>query len=79
MLLPQQLCQLVYFSLLAVQLLLSFTSELGFLIAKVIRVHNFEFFALFLKVVNFLCKDLDVEFELLLDFDMIANFGLINL
>ena len=78
-LLPQQLCQLVYFSLLAVQLLLSFTSELGFLIAKVIRVHNFEFFALFLKVVNFLCKDLDVEFELLLDFDMIANFGLINL
>lgn len=52
-----------------------FLLELLFLLGAL----GLPFFFLFFQVVDFLLQHLDVQFQLLLDFDMVTNFGLIVL
>ena len=78
-LLPEHLGELVHFGLLAFELLMRLALELEFLVAQAVLHNDFEFFALFLEVVDFLGEDFDVQFELLFDFYVVADFGLVHL
>lgn len=77
--LSKHLLKLLNLALFKIQLFLIVVFQLYFNRPPLLLEDDLKLLVLLLKVVDFLLQDLDVKFELLFDFNVVSDFGLVDL